>query len=61
MFYPTIKPARDVADMKGGVGDFERVELPARWVVKFRPGEHVVKQLLETPPTREQIDDLYED
>lgn len=59
MIYPIIKPSRMVTSLKGNNGTPEKMEMPARWIVKFRPGEFVKKKMLEKPPTKEEINNLY--
>jgi len=61
MFYPYIRTARRAVALKGGQGKPEIVNVPARWVARFRPGAHVVRELMKKDPTPEQIEDLYED
>lgn len=61
MFYPAIKTARTVMSLNGGVGTPDRMRMPDRWTLKFRPGNHVKAKLLEIDPTKAEIDDLYRD
>jgi nucleoid DNA-binding protein len=61
MFYPFIKPSREVMSMNGGIGEPKKMTMAARWVLKFRPGASVKANLLKHPPTEEEVDNLYED
>lgn len=61
MFVPSIKTSRIVMSLNGGVGTPNRMQLPARWTLKFRPGAFVKKELLKQEPTEKEIDNLYKD
>ena len=61
MLYPTMKPPRSVMSMNGGIGIPKKMTMGARWVLRFRPGAFVKKELLKVEPTKEQVDNLYED
>lgn len=61
MFYPAIKTARTVMSLNGGVGTPDKMKMPARWIMKFRPGNFIKNKLLEVSPTEEEIDNLYQE
>ena len=61
MFFPVIKPPRKVMSMNGGVGIPEAMQMAARWVLRFRPGAFVKKELTNHPVSDEQVENLYED
>lgn len=61
MFFPMIKPPRKVMSMNGGIGIPEAMTLAARWVIRFRPGKNIKEELLKSPPSKEQVENLYED
>ena len=60
MFYPFIKPSREVMSMHGGIGDPTKMTMAPRWVLKFRPGANVKASLIKHPPTEEEVNNLYE-
>lgn len=59
LLFPAIKTARQVTNLKGGVGEPTKMIMPARWVMKFKPGNHVSRELLKKKPTEEEINNLY--
>lgn len=61
MIYPFIKPPRIAMNLNGGAGDPVPMQMAARWVAKFRPGNQLAAKLLETHVTDEEIDNLYRD
>tara|TARA_R110000851_G_scaffold40951_1_gene102982 strand:- start:2175 stop:2552 length:378 start_codon:yes stop_codon:yes gene_type:complete len=61
MLFSVIKPSRKVTNMNGGVGCMEAMTMPARWVIRFRPGIFIKNELMKRSPTKSQIDNLYED
>tara|TARA_R110002020_G_scaffold459475_1_gene677479 strand:+ start:2436 stop:2813 length:378 start_codon:yes stop_codon:yes gene_type:complete len=61
MLFPAIKPPRKVMSMNGGVGIPTAMEMAARWVVRFKPGKFIKKELTNHPVSKEQVEDLYED
>jgi nucleoid DNA-binding protein len=61
MLFASIKPSRKVTNMNGGVGFPESMVMAARWVIRFRPGIFIKKDLMNKEVTKEQIDNLYED
>ena len=60
MFYPFIKPAREVMSMNGGIGTPTKMTMGSRWVLKFRPGANVKAKLLKHSPTEKEVNNLYE-
>ena len=61
MLFAVIKPSRKVTNMNGGVGIPEAMVMAARWVIRFRPGIFVKKELMKKKVTERQINNLYED
>tara|TARA_R110002020_G_scaffold131033_1_gene293011 strand:- start:681 stop:1058 length:378 start_codon:yes stop_codon:yes gene_type:complete len=61
MFFPVIKPPRKVMSMNGGIGVPKAMQMAARWVLRFRPGAFVKKELTNHPVSEKQVEDLYED
>ena len=61
IFYPLIKPSRTVMSMNGGVGKPTRMTMDARRQMKFRTSDNINSALLEEIPTKEEVDNLYQD
>ena len=60
IFYPLIKPSRTVMSMNGGIGKPTKMKMADRWQAKFKTSE-AVDRLMETKiPTKEQVNNLYE-
>lgn len=60
IFYPLIKPSRTVMSMNGGVGTPTKMVMSDRWQMKFKSSEAVDRLLDKKKPTKEEIDNLYE-
>ena len=60
IFYPIIKPSRTVMSMNGGVGQPTKMKMSDRWQMKFKTSEAVDRLLEEKNPTKNEVDNLYE-
>ncbi len=61
MFYSMVNAPKASMSMNGGIGTPTKMTTPARRVLKFRPGSFIKDFLLSKPPTKEEIENLYED
>jgi hypothetical protein len=61
MLFAVIKPSRKVTNMNGGIGIPKAMVMAARWVIRFRPGIFIKKELMKKKVTEKQINNLYED
>ena len=58
--YPTIKTGKNVVKInKFKDKDAELMYMPERWVCKFKVKPAFGKLLMETPPTKEEVNNLY--
>ena len=60
IFYPMIKPSRTVMSMNGGVGAPTKMKMADRWQMKFKTSEAVDRLLEKKTPTKQEVDNLYE-
>ena len=60
IFYPIIKPSRTVMSMNGGVGRPTKMKMSDRWQMKFKCSEAVDRELDKKKPTKQEVDNLYE-
>jgi len=61
MFYSMVTAPKASMSMNGGVGSPTKMITPPRRVLKFRVGSFVKDHLLSSPPTQEELDNIYED
>jgi len=60
--YPIVKPPKNVVKInRFSEKDAEIIPMEARWVCKFKVKPSLADKLLETPPTEQEINNIYRD